>query len=245
MLTAAAILGQSQRSPALAMAQVTATAEWDVDAISAWLSGHQRQLPFVQMRAINDIAFHLKKRSLPGGAKAAFDQPTAFTSSASTWRVKKATKSNVEALVFPEAKREPYLRANITGGQRGVKPFEAAFEGAGVGSPPADQFFPTKFARRNSKGNVSKATLGKIIEDAKAGKTGRNAYFIGKPSNSLKPYGIYRRMARTLRPIYLPATRPLTYQRIYDIGAIADKVIDRQYQGLFEKYLKQAIKTAK
>tara|TARA_A100001201_G_scaffold126874_1_gene111441 strand:+ start:914 stop:1597 length:684 start_codon:yes stop_codon:yes gene_type:complete len=227
------------------MAQVTATAHWDVDAIYAWLSGYQRQLPFVQMRAINDIAFHLKKRSLPGGAKAAFDQPTAFTSSAATWRVKKATKSNLEAFVFPEAKREPYLRANITGGQRGVKPFEAAFKGAGVGSSPADQFFPTNFARRNSKGNVRKATLDKIIQDAKAGATGRLSYFIGKPRNSSKPYGIYRRMARKIRPLYLPAVRPMQYKAIYDIGGIADKVISRQYQGLFEKYLQQAIKTAK
>ena len=199
----------------------------------------------MQMRAINDIAFHLKRRSLPGGAKAAFDQPTAFTSSAATWRVKKATKSNVEALVFPEPKREPYLRANITGGERGVKPFEAAFEGAGVGSSPADQFFPTKFARRNSKGNVSRATLRKIIEDAERGTTGRLSYFIGKPENSSKPYGIYRRMAAKIRPLYLPAVRPMQYKSIYDIGGIADTVIDRRYQGLFEKYLKQAIKTAK
>ena len=227
------------------MPQVVATAEWDVDAIYAWLSGHQRQLPFVQKQAINDIAKHLKNRSLPGGARAAFDQPTRFTSTSATWRIKYATKANLEALVYPEEKREPYLRANITGGQRGVKPFEAAFDGVGVGSSPADQFFPTKFARRNSKGNVSRATLRKIIQDAESGATGRLSYFIGKPKNSTKPYGIYRRMAAKIRPLYLPATRPLTYKAIYDIGAIADKVIARQYQGLFEKHLAKAIKNAK
>ena len=227
------------------MAEVTATAEWKVDAIYAWLSGYERQLPFVQKQAINDIAKHLKDRSLPGGAKAAFDRPTAFTSSSATWRIKYATKTNLEALVYPEKSREPYLRAHITGGQRGVKPFEAAFDGVGVGSSPADQFFPTKFARRNNKGNVSRATLRRIIEDSESGATGRLSYFIGQPKNSSKPYGIYRRMARKIRPLYLPATRPLTYQRIYDIGGIADKVIDRQYQGLFEKHLTRALKTAK
>ena len=227
------------------MAEVTATYQLDTKLIGAWIDGHRRQIPFAQSKAINDIAFHLKRRSLPGGAKRAFDRPTAFTSSAATWRVTKATKRKVEALVYPEAKREPYLRANIAGGERGIKPFEAAFRGAGIGSSPSDQFFPTKFARRNSKGNVTKATLSKIINDAESGATGRLTYFIGKPENSTKPYGIYRRMARKLRPLYLPATRPLTYQSIYDIGGIADKVIDRQYEALFVKYLDRAIKTAR
>ena len=227
------------------MAEVVATYELDKRLIAAWIDGHRRQIPFAQKQAINDIAKHLKNRSLPGGAKAVFDQPTRFVSSPATWRIKYATKANVEALVYPQEKREPYLRANITGGERGVKPFEAAFEGAGVGSSPADQFFPTKFAKRNSKGNVTRATLRKIIEDSERGATGRLSYFIGKPENSSKPYGIYRRMARKIRPLYLPAVRPMQYKAIYDIGGIADKVISRQYQDLFTKYLDRAIKTAK
>ena len=227
------------------MAQVVATYKLDTKLIAAWIDGHRRQIPFAQKQAINDIAFDLKRRALPKGAKDSFDRPTTFTSSSATWRVKRATKAKVEALVYPEEKREPYLRANITGGQRGVKPFEAAFEGAGVGSSPADQFFPTKFARRNSKGNVTRATLSKIIQDAEKGATGRLTYFIGKPKNSTKPYGIYRRMARKIRPLYLPATKPLTYKAIYDIGGIGDQVIKDQYENLFRKYLDRAIKTAR
>jgi len=227
------------------MASVTATYELDSKLISAFLGGYRNQIPFAQSRAINDMAKHLKNTSLPGAAKQVFDRPTAFTSSKATWRIKFASKSNVEALVYPEAKREPYLRANITGGQRGVKRFEAAFEGAGTGSSPADQFFPTKFARRNNKGNVSKATINKILDDARNNKTGRLSYFIGKPKNSTQPYGVYRRMARTVRPLFFPATRSMTYSSIYDIGGIADKVVKRQYESLFTKYLDRAIKTAK
>ena len=227
------------------MPEVVATYQLDRKLIGAWIDGHRRQIPFAQKQAINDMAKHLKNRSLPGGAKAAFDKPRPFTSSSATWRIKYATKANVEALVFPEAKREPYLRANITGGERGVKRFELKFRGVGTGSGPGQQFFPTDFQKRDRYGNVRRSTLSKIIADAENGTTGRLSYFIGKPKNNAKPYGVYRRMARKIRPVFLPASQPQTYKRIYDIGGIADKVIKRQYQDLFTKYLDRAIKTAK
>lgn len=227
------------------MAEVTASIHIDRKLIEAWVMGHRKQIPFAQSKAINEIAKDLKKRALPAGAKAAFDNPTNFTSSSATWFAEYSTKKNVEALVYPLDKREPYLRAHITGGERGVKKMEAAFEGAGVGSAPADQFFPTDFARRNNKGNVTKATISKIITEAEQGITGRGKHFIGKPANSTKPYGIYKRMARKIRPIYLPATSPMQYGRIYDIGGIADKVISQDYESLFSKHFAEAIRTAK
>lgn len=227
------------------MPQVTATFTWDTDQISAWLSGHQKQLPFAQKQAINEVAFALKKTHLPAEAKRVFDRPTRFTSTSATWRVKKATKQIPEALVFPEAKREPYLRANITGGQRGVKRVEAAFGGVATAPPPADQFFPTSLAKRNQYGNVSRAALRKILDSAKSGDTERLSYFVGKPRNSSKPYGVYRRMARRLRPVFLPATSAMNYSSVYDIGQVADDYIKSEYQQIFERHFARAIKTAR
>jgi hypothetical protein len=227
------------------MAEVTASIHIDRKLIEAWVMGHRRQIPFAQSKAINEIAQDLKKRALPEGAKAAFDSPTNFTSSSAAWRIQYSTKKNVEALVYPQAKREPYLRAHITGGERGVKKSEAFFRGVGVGSAPADQFFPTSHAKRNNQGNVRKATIERIILQARDKTPGRGKHFIGKPANSTQPYGIYKRMARKIRPIYLPATKPMQYERIYDIGGIADEVISQDYERLFSKHFANALRTAK
>ncbi len=211
---------------------------------SAWVSRIGKQLPFATSRALNDAAFEIKD-SLGKSSKQVFDRPTTFIQKA--WRVQKATKRDLTALVFPEAKREPYLRANITGGERGVKKIEAAFKGAATQTPPANKFFPTSLQKKDSKGNVSRAALRKILQGIKSKESGRNTYFIGQPRGrqGLRPYGIYRRMARKIRPLFLPATRTMRYDAIFDIQTIGTKVVERRFAQHFKNALAKAMATAR
>lgn len=223
---------------------ITITIDHDLLRAAAWPKAIARQLPFAISRALNDTAFDARQ-SLGKASLQTFDRPTKFIQTA--WRVQKSKKTDLVALVFPEAKREPYLRANITGGQRGVKPFEAAFKGAADGRPPSDRFFPTSLQKKDTKGNVSRATLRKIITSLDSGETGRNSYFIGTPrgKQGVRPYGIYRRMARKIKPVFLPATRPMRYDSIFDIGEIAGKVVSRRFDGYLAKQLANALRTAR
>ena len=224
------------------MAQVKAQVEWDLGPVRAWLEGHRKQAPFAISRALNDAAFSAKD-SISKAASSSFDRPTAFI--AKGWRVKRASKQDLEAVVHPAPKRDPYLTANVRGGQRGVKPFEGKFNALGGGSAPASKYFPTSFQRKNNKGNVSQAALRKIIDSASAGTTGRGSFFIGRPKNQAKPYGIYRRMARSVRPVFLAATKPMTYSPIYPIQEIGMKVVDRRFEGYLRRRMEQALRTAR
>lgn len=222
---------------------ITITAKHDLIRARAMILAASRQLPFATKLALNDVAFEVKD-SLGKASNQVFDRPTAFIKNA--WRVKKATKLDLVALVFPEAKREPYLLANITGGQRGVKKIEAAFKGVATQRPPADKFFPTSLQKKDSKGNVSRATLRKILQSLKSGESGRNTYFIGQPrgKQDVRPYGIYRRMARKIKPVFLPATQTMKYDAIFDIKGIGQKVVERRFARYLDRRFNQALKTA-
>jgi len=224
------------------MAQIEAKVDWNAKLVRTWLGAYGKQVPFAIKNALNDVAFEARK-SIGKSAKTVFDRPTAFI--VNGWRVDKATKQNLTAIVKPEAKREPYLRANIKGGQRGVKPYEAAFKGAATTSPPSSKFFPTNYQRKDSKGNVTRNTLGKIIDSASKGAKGRNSYFIGRPTGGSRPYGVYQRMAKGLRPVFLAATRQMTYSPVYPIQEIGGKVVTRRYESYLKRRLEQAIKTAR
>ena len=224
------------------MAQIEAKVDWNAKLVRTWLGAYGKQVPFAIKNALNDVAFEDRK-SIGKSAKTVFDRPTAFI--VNGWRVDKATKQNLTAIVKPEAKREPYLRANIKGGQRGVKPYEAAFKGAATTSPPSSKFFPTNYQRKDSKGNVTRGTLSKIIDSASKGAKGRNSYFIGRPTGGSRPYGVYQRMAKGLRPVFLAATRQMTYSPVYPIQEIGGKVVTRRYESYLKRRLEQAIKTAR
>jgi len=224
------------------MAQIEAKVDWNAKLVRTWLGAYGKQVPFAIKNALNDVAFEARK-SIGKSAKTVFDRPTAFI--VNGWRVDKATKQNLTAIVKPEAKREPYLRANIKGGQRGVKPYEAAFKGAATTSPPSSKFFPTNYQRKDSKGNVTRGTLSKIIDSASKGAKGRNSYFIGRPTGGSRPYGVYQRMAKGLRPVFLAATRQMTYSPVYPIQEIGGKVVTRRYESYLKRRLEQAIKTAR
>lgn len=223
---------------------ITITAKHDLIRANAMVRVATRQLPFATSRALNDVAFEVKD-SLGKASNQVFDRPTTFIKNA--WRVQKATKQDLVALVFPEAKREPYLRANITGGQRGVKKIEAAFKGVATQKPPADKFFPTSLQKKDSKGNVSRGTLRKILQSLQSEESGRNTYFIGQPrgKQDVRPYGIYRRMARKIKPVFLPATQTMKYDAIFDIKGIGQKVVERRFSRYLDQRFNQALRTAR
>lgn len=228
------------------MAQIDATVVWDISEAMKWLSGHKRQGDYALMRALNDVARDAQE-ALRGASKQYLDRPTPYIQNA--WRYQKATKGHLSAYLFPEQQtREPYLRANIYGGTRGIKPMEGKFASVASTTPPGERFFPTRYQRRDSRGNVTKGAISKLIESAQAKEQGRNSVFIGKPANSTKPYGIYRRMGekrRTLRPLFLLATKPMQYKPIFPVEEIGHKVVERRLQGYFASYLDQALRTAR
>jgi len=215
----------------------------DLNKLDLFCKAIRKQSDFAMSRALNRVAFEAKD-SISKASSFHFDNPTPFIVNA--WRVQASTKSSLIAIVYPEEKREPYLRANIASGLRGVKPFEGKFGTLGEGQPPGALFVPTRRVRKDSRGNVTKGAITSIIRDIAPSGTG--SVFVGKPRNNVLPYGIYRRMGGKRRPYIRPlfiSVPKARYERIFPIQDIGHKVVERRLSAYYGEYLEQALATAR
>lgn len=205
-----------------------------------WTDTMTRQLPFAISQALNSTGFDIRT-ALKGASRQYLDKPTPFVQNA--WRVAKSNKRNLLVTIFPEAKREPYLRANITGGRRGIKPFEAKFLGQASSAIDSDSKLIPAVIRRNAAGNVSLAALKRIT--AQIGATGPNGVFVGTPRGAQRPPGVYQRTARgKLKPLFV-AVPSATYRPIFPIDQIGSKVAERRFGIYLRSSLERAVKSAR
>lgn len=205
-----------------------------------WTDTMTRQLPFAISQALNSVGFDTRT-ALRGATRNYFNQPTRFIENA--WLVRKASKRDLEVQVYPERKRLPYLRANIYGGARGRKPFEAKLVSMQVGNMPSNSRLVPAVVKQNAQGNVTRATIGRIINNTRT--SGRNSIFVGKPTGDARPPGVYQRMAGgRLRPLFV-AVPSARYQRRFPIDEIAQKIIDRRFGQYLRSSLERAVATAR
>ena len=212
----------------------------DLGRATAWSRAVAKQLPFATTNALTSTAFSARD-AFKGASQTVFDKPTTFIQNA--WRVKKATKATLTAIVYPEERRRPYLKANIRGGARGTKPFEAKLLGAATGPLGGNTRLVPGAIRRNAQGNVSLATLKKLTSNI--GTTGKNSAFIGTPSGGSRPPGVYQRTPKGgLHPLFI-AVRRATYQRRFKIDEIGQKIVERRFNKYLMSSLEKALATAR
>lgn len=222
------------------MATITLDIKSELPKAIRWTDTMTKQLPFAISQALNSTGFDIRS-SLKGASRQYFNTPTPFIQNA--WQVDKSTKRSLAVTIFPEAKREPYLRKNITGGQRGTKPFEARLLAQATGAIPSGSKLVPAAIKRNAAGNVSLAAIKRI--SGQVGATGRNGVFIGTPSGGNKPPGVYQRAARgRLKPLFI-AVPSATYRPIFPINEIGQKVVDRRFGTYLRSSLEKALASAR
>lgn len=222
------------------MATITLDIKSELPKAIRWTDTMTRQLPFAISQALNSTGFSIRD-SLKGASRQYFDNPTPFVQNA--WRVDKSNKRSLAVTIFPEAKREPYLRANIKGGRRGIKPFEAKYLGQASSAIPSGSKLIPAAIRRNAQGNVSLAALRRISQQV--GQPGRNGVFIGTPKGGDRPPGVYQRAARgRLKPLFV-AVPSATYRPIFPIAQIGTKVAERRFGQYLRSSLEKAVATAR
>jgi hypothetical protein len=200
----------------------------DISRAAGWSAALAKQLPFAISKALNDTAFDAKT-SLSGATRQYFDKPTTFTQKG--FGVEKSTKRELEVVVGTEVKRARYLRTQITGGLRGIKPFEGRI---GEG-----RLVPGAGARLNASGNVSLAAIRKITAGL------GTDYFVAKPGNKqgIGP-GIYQRKGRTIKPMLVMVERA-NYSPRFPMLDVVSKVYERRYGMYFKSALERALATAR
>lgn len=222
------------------MATLTLDIQSELPKAIRWTDAMTKQLPFAISQALNSTGFSIRD-SLKGASRQYFDQPTTFIQNA--WRVDKSSKRSLVVTIFPEAKREPYLRANITGGRRGTKPFEAKYLGEATSAIPRGSKLIPAAVRRNAQGNVSLAALKRISQQI--GQSGRNGVFVGTPQGSGRPPGVYQRAAAgRLKPLFI-AVPSATYRPIFPIADIGTKVAERRFGNYLSSSLEKALASAR
>jgi hypothetical protein len=155
----------------------------------------KQQIPFATSLALNTTAA-LARVAVRGVMGQVFDRPKPFT--LNSVYVTSSTKRNLEAVVgLKDGKGSrqgaaQYLRAEITGGQRDLTPFEQRFAEAAHGQGFA---LPGSAAKLDSYGNLQRSTRAAII-NAQGQKQGDPAGIFVIPvgaKSHLKP-GVYQRI---------------------------------------------------
>lgn len=199
-------------------------------------SMQKKQIPFATMLALNDTAFALhktyKKQTLQK-----FDSPTTFTQKG--FRVEKAKKTNLVAVVYVDKTREDYMKLQVDGGIRTPKNSAIVI---------ANSNNSTSIARYPS-GNIKKGAYNKL-------KRNTDKYFFGKPKGDQGSEGIWERYGREssgtsagqkIRQV-AKLTKMGRYKALYPFESIGNGVAFSRKNGFdsnFAKRLRRALDTAK
>ena len=226
------------------MANLNIAITSDLDRAARYAGAMAKQMRYAASVALNNTAFDARG-SVNSATKQYLQQPVPFTQNA--YRVEKATKATLTAVVYAEAKRRRYLRFAVHGGERPQKGFERKFLGEVVASgqiPAGAQFMPTSLVKLTAAGNVSLATI-RSISRGLSTTNARGGFFVGTPRGGDRPPGIYRRSREQLFPYFIATEDGGSYRSRFPIDDVAGKVVQRRFAGYYETALARAIASAR
>lgn len=209
----------------------------DFAPIDRLLFGMQRQIPFATARALTRTANDVQA-ALQRDMQVVFDKPTAFTVRQGVG-ITPATKASLQSVVFLKRKQAAYLQAQIEGGTRRRRPFEAQF--AREQSSDIKTAVPGRGASLNAQGNLSKATIAKIGREAKVKK--RRGMFYVQLKGGVS--AIFKRVGRDIEPVLVFSGEPAKYRKRFDFYGIAQATVSKVWQRNFNASLEAALASAR
>lgn len=203
---------------------------------------HQDQVPYATAVALTRTAQDAAS-ALNAELPRYIDRPTSFTQKAFTQH--RATKRDLQAVVFAKDIQAKYLRYQVFGGERA--PNKKA------------QKLPSNI-KLNEFGNIPRGEIARLIAFAKAGKKLTKArgkrlgisskldLFYGDPGNGRLP-GIYKRVVQGERHILVPLivfpAQKVHYKPRFPMCAIVQRVVDQRFRTHFATALREATATAR
>jgi len=199
-------------------------------------SVQKKQIPFATMLALNDTAFALHK-TYKKQTEQKFDDPTPFTKKG--FRVKKAKKTHLEAIVFVDKKRIDYMALQIDSGVRTPKNTAIIV--------PSNKN-SSNLAKYKS-GNLTKGAVNKIKND-------KAKYFFGVPKGNQGSEGIWERYGRAatgstsgakIRQV-AKLTKYARYKALFPFESIGNGIAFSRKTGFdahFAKRFRMALRTAR
>ena len=218
-----------------------------------WTNEHTKQLGYSIATAMNAAVQgskfipNSKQRSalqaLANNASTYIDRPKKSTEKG--WRATRANKRNLSTTILPKDRpynQQRYLGGSTTGGGRAPKDFGIALmkHPLARNMPSGARLVPTPYwdEKKDKFGNISKAKINKIFDQANTTHYQTNSVFIGKPQGGGRPPGVYRRTNKNekLRPLFY-AVPSVRYKARFPVEPIVERSIQRDF-GL---YLRQEL----
>jgi hypothetical protein len=201
-----------------------------INKAQSWLAEVKGQLPFAASRALNDSAKQAAS-ALNQSTNQYFDRPTRFTQTA--YRVSSfSNKRSLEAVLSPKPIQARYLTPSIVGGVRPQRPSERKLGGI------APAWSPGMDARLNASGNMPKAALIKALQG------GGNYFTLKDQRGKLRP-GVYQRMKRGSVKSILSFNRLPSIPKRWPVERIAVASLNATWAPLMNKYMEEALRTAR
>ena len=216
-----------------------------------WTNEHTKQLPFSVASAMNAAVQgskfipNSKQRSalqaLANNASTYIDRPKKSTEKG--WRATRANKRNLSTTILPKDRpynQQRYLGGSATGGGRAPKDFGIALmkHPLARNMPSGSRLVPTPAMKLDKYGNVSKAQINKLFDQANTTHYQSKSVFIGKPQGGSRPPGVYRRSNKNTKLIPLFYAVPsVSYKARFPV----EKIVGQSIQKDFGIYLRQEL----
>lgn len=179
-------------------------------------SMEKKQVPFAASQAINDVAFGLARKQLPGEMDATFQGgATAYTKRA--FKYTRSNKRDLRARVFSQY---DYMKLMVNGGQRLPK-------GRSI-------FIASDNIKRNKYGNVTRGQMQKMIND--------DSKYFSANDKMYERYGRNKSQTR-LAGVY---KQSVTYKKTLPLQTIGERYVRSRGIGFparFNERLAQALRT--
>ena len=216
-----------------------------------WTNEHTKQLGYSVATAMNAAVQgskfipNSKQRSalqaIANNASTYIDRPKKSTEKG--WRATRANKRNLSTTILPKDRpynQQRYLGGSATGGGRAPKDFGIALmkHPLARNMPNGSRLVPTPAMKRDKYGNVSKAQINKLFDQANTTHYQSKSVFIGKPQGGSRPPGVYRRSNKNTKLIPLFYAVPsVRYKARFPVEPIVERSIQRD----FGIYLRQEL----
>ncbi len=214
------------------------------------------QLPFATKNALNDVAFEVRKKQIDL-IKSTFDRPKPQT--ARNVFVKMATKDRLRAVVlFDQIYNkgiDEYMRANIHGGRRSMKPSEqrlGRYYVPGMGAK-MDKYGNMKggqitqiLSRLGRFGDVAGYNMNQTAASKKRRGSKAVEYFMVQQKRGGLMPGIYQRMkdGKPL-PVMVFTKQAPQYRAVWPFYQVSQDVVDQSLVPAMERRIAQALRSAR
>jgi hypothetical protein len=155
------------------------------------------------------------------------------------------------------------LKEHFSGGIRGYKPMEVAMRALGA-LPDGYRVVPAGGMKLDRYGNPNKAIVAEVLGGLRSGMnihkkrirygtgqyTTTAGYFVARIDNYRTrhlPPGIYRRYGqagRAIQPVFLFIRAP-AYRKLFDLPALGQRIVERDFNPIFNAAFTAALRTAR